>query len=92
VKASHEQAARAIVLNQVVLNDVDLEEAAGLALSIARATRVIGRFPTSAFNPLFRISASLMPTRPSGGSSAYAGSRSVYLRPAFESRLSATIS
>ncbi len=36
--------------------------------STARETRVIGRMPTSARRPDLRISVSLMPTRPSGGS------------------------
>jgi len=36
--------------------------------STARPTRVIGRFPISVFRPERRISASVIPARPNGGS------------------------
>ena len=50
--------------------------------STARPTRVIGRMPTSALRPDLRISVSVMPARPSGGSMKrpYAVMRSRTLR------------
>src|SRR4026209_1950628 len=63
-------------------------------VSIARPTRVMGRLPMSSFRPLSRACASVIPTRPSGGSTykAYAGTRSLTFRCSPSSRLAATIS
>jgi hypothetical protein len=60
----------------------------------ARPTFVMRRFPTGAFRPLCRTSASLVPALPGGGSmySAYAGMRSLTRRGSLSIRFAATSS
>jgi hypothetical protein len=66
---------------------MDLHEPMRLAFLHGRPTRVIGLVPTSGLNPGALDSASVMPTRPSGGSMNNAGrDASLTLRPALLNR------